>query len=145
DELRDLAAAGVELGAHTITHPNLEELDYDSCLREMVESRDLITKLTGERVRTFAYPFCTYGEAAMRAARDAGFETAVTCQGRGSWTPYELKRTMITGKDGPASFALKLGGLYGPMFHSTVGRLARRATRKARRRARALVEGSRSR
>jgi len=140
DELRDLAAAGVELGAHTVTHPNLEELDYDSCLREMLESRDLLARLTGEPVRTFAYPFCMYGEAAVRAARAAGFEAAVTCQWRGSWAPFEMKRVMITGKDGPASFALKLGELYGPLFHSAAGRLTRTATRRARHRARAVIE-----
>lgn len=145
DELRDLAAAGVELGAHTVTHPNLEELDYDACLLEMVQSRDLLADLTGEPVRTFAYPFCMYGEAAVRAARAAGFEAAVTCQWRGSWEPFEMKRVMITGKDGPASFVLKLAELYGPLFHSAAGRLARTATRSVRRSMRGAVETHRRR
>lgn len=140
DELRDVAAAGVELGAHTVTHPNLEELDYDACLREMIESRDVLARLTGHPVRTFAYPFCMYGEAAVRAARAAGFEAAVTCQWRGSWAPFEMKRVMITGKDGPASFALKLVELYGPLFHNCVGQLVRDSTRGMRRRGRAMLE-----
>ena len=38
-ELRDLAAAGVELGAHTVTHPDLSTLGRDECLREMIDSR----------------------------------------------------------------------------------------------------------
>lgn len=142
-ELREMSKAGVELGAHTVTHPNMQELDYDSCLREMVESRDALADLTGERVRTFAYPFCKYGEAAVRAARDSGFDAAVTCQWRGSWAPFEMKRVMITGKDGPASVALKLREIYGPIFHSTPGRLARAATRKPRRAARAAIESRR--
>ena len=143
DELREVAAAGVELGAHTVTHPNLEELDYDACLREMIESRNVLAKLTGHPVRTFAYPFCKYGEAAVRAARGAGFEAAVTCQWRGSWAPFEMKRVMITGKDGPASFALKLAELYGPLLNSSAGRFTRWATRRARRRARAVIEARR--
>ena len=52
-------------------------------------------------MRTFAYPFCKYGEDAVRAARDTGFKAAVTCHGRGGWEPFEMKRVMITGKDGP--------------------------------------------
>lgn len=140
DELRELAAAGLELGAHTVTHPNLEELDYDACLQEMLGSRDFLARLTGEPVRTFAYPFCKYGEAAMLATRAAGFEAAVTCQWRGSWAPFEMKRVMITGKDGPVSFALKLGEIYGLLFESAPGRLARTVTRRARRRARATME-----
>ena len=145
DELRELASAGLELGAHTVTHPNLEELDYDACLQEMLESRDFLAKLTGEPVRTFAYPFCKYGEAAMRAARAAGFEAAVTCQWRGSWAPFEMKRVMITGKDGPVSFALKLSERYDPLFESAPGRLARTATRSVRRSVRGAVEAHRRR
>jgi peptidoglycan/xylan/chitin deacetylase (PgdA/CDA1 family) len=141
DELRDLHAAGIELGAHTVTHPNLEELGYDECLREMTASRDFLRELTGAPVRTFAYPFCKYGDDAVRAARDAGFEAAVTCQWRGSWEPFEMKRVMITGKDGPPSFALKAWELYGRLFHSSAGRVARTATRGLRRRVREAREG----
>ena len=140
DELLDLHRAGVELGAHTVTHPNMEELSYDECLAEMTQSRDYLRDLTGERVATFAYPFCKYGDDAKRAARDAGFDAAVTCQWRGSWEPYELKRVMITGKDGPPSFALKLWEVYGPLFHSAAGRAVRTGTRGARRRVRDALE-----
>jgi peptidoglycan/xylan/chitin deacetylase (PgdA/CDA1 family) len=140
DELRELHAAGVELGAHTVTHPNLEEMSYDACLDEMVRSRDWVAELTGERVSTFAYPFCKYGPDAARAAHDAGFDAAVTCQWRGSWKPYEMKRVMITGKDGPPSFALKMWELYGPLFHSRAGQIARGATRGARSRVRDVME-----
>ena len=139
-ELIDLHEAGVELGAHTVTHPNLEELGYDECLDEMVASRDFLSELTGQPVRTFAYPFCKYGDDAVRAARDAGFEAAVTCQWRGSWDPFEMKRVMITGKDGPASFALKIWEQYGRIFHSAPGRAARTATRGVRRRVRSARE-----
>jgi peptidoglycan/xylan/chitin deacetylase (PgdA/CDA1 family) len=140
DELLDLHAAGVELGAHTVTHPNMEELGYEDNLREMTVSRDYLSELTGAPVRTFAYPFCKYGPDAVRAARDAGFVAAVTCQWRGSWDPFEMKRVMITGKDGPPSFALKAWELYGRLFHSAPGRMARTATRGVRRRVRAVRE-----
>jgi peptidoglycan/xylan/chitin deacetylase (PgdA/CDA1 family) len=140
DELFELHAAGVELGAHTVTHPNLEELGYDECLQEMTASRDFLHELTGAPIRTFAYPFCKYSADAVRAARDAGFEAAVTCHWRGSWDPFEMKRVMITGKDGPPSFGLKAWELYGRLFHSAPGRLARTTTRSVRRRIRAARE-----
>jgi peptidoglycan/xylan/chitin deacetylase (PgdA/CDA1 family) len=133
DELRELAGAGVELGAHTVSHPDLSELDHDACLREMVESREAIERITGARVTTFAYPFCRYGDAAVAAARDAGFAAAVTCHGRGDWSPFTMNRTMITGKDGTPSFVLKLLGVYQPLFDSLPGRLLRSSTRAARR------------
>ena len=133
DELRELAAAGVELGAHTVSHPDLAELDHAECLREMVESRAAVERISGAPVRTFAYPFCRYGDAAVAAARDAGFDAAVTCHGRGDWSPFTLQRAMITGKDGTAGFLLKVAGAYQPLFDSPPGRLFRASTRAARR------------
>ncbi len=139
-ELRELAAAGVEIGAHTVTHPDLSQLPYEDCLREMADSRAELQRISGQPVGTFAYPFCRYGDAAVRAARDAGFDAAVTCHGRGGWTPYEMKRTMITGKDGLPSFAAKLWDLYGPLFDSAPGKLVRVSTRGVRQRVRSLRE-----
>lgn len=140
DELLELHAEGWELGAHTVTHPDMSQLDRASCLREVTESRAALEELTGAPVRTFAYPFCKYGDAALAAVAEAGFEAAVTCHGRGGWERFETKRSMVTGKDGDPSFVLKAWELYDPMFESPVGRAARSVTRRARRRARALLE-----
>jgi peptidoglycan/xylan/chitin deacetylase (PgdA/CDA1 family) len=140
DELLDLHSAGWELGAHTVTHPDLSQLDRAGCVREMADSRATLEKLTGVPVRTFAYPFCTYGADALAAAAEVGFEAAVTCHGRGAWSRYEMKRSMVTGKDGGASFVLKLWELYQPLFESVPGRAVRATTRGARRRARQLLE-----
>jgi hypothetical protein len=104
----------------------------------MADSRAELQRISGQDVTTFAYPFCKYGEAAVRAARDAGFDAAVTCHGRGGWAPHEMKRTMVTGKDGTPSFVAKLADLYEPLFHSAAGRALRASTRGARERARAL-------
>lgn len=134
DELRDLHLAGVELGAHTVSHPDLSILSRAACLDEMVASRTAIEELTGAPVRTFAYPFCRYGAEAVAAAAEAGFEAAVTCEGRGGWRRFELKRAMLTGKDGMPSFMLKLLDAYQPLFDSPAGRLLRVSTRAARRR-----------
>jgi len=132
DELRELAAAGVEIGAHTVSHPDLSRLGFDECLREMRQSRDALERMLGVEVRTFAYPSCHYGPAAVEAARAAGFTAAVTCQGRGSWKRYELRRSLVSGKDGTASFLVKLTGQYEPLSASPPGRLARAATRASR-------------
>jgi peptidoglycan/xylan/chitin deacetylase (PgdA/CDA1 family) len=140
EELIELVEAKLELGAHTVTHPDLSQLDYESCLQEMVASRDALERVTGSEVSTFAYPYCRYSDEAIAAAREAGFIAAVTCQGLGSWASYELKRVLITRKDGHASFVLKLADAYQPLFESAPGRLLRVTTRAARREARRLTE-----
>lgn len=140
-ELRDLVDAGVEIGAHTVTHPDLSKLDFETCLREVGDSRRTLEELLGIPVRTFAYPFCRYGPAAVEAVRASGFTAAVTCKGLGRWSPYELPRLMVTGKDGMPSFLLKLEGLHQPIYHSPPGRLVRAATRRFRNRRRARLDG----
>ncbi len=142
-ELRELDEAGFELGAHTVTHPDLSRLDRARCLEEMVESRTTLERETGAAVDTFAYPFCHYGPAALAAVREADFLCAVTCQGRGSWDRFEIKRALITGKDGWPSFLLKLADAYQPLFESPPGRLLRGATRAARAHARRALEARR--
>ena len=140
EELLELADAGVELGAHSSTHPDLSALGREQCRREMQASREALERLTGRPVKTFAYPFCSYGEAAVEAAAETGFAAAVTCQGRGGWRRYELKRSVVTGKDGTPSFVLKLWDAYQPLFDSALGRMLRRASRGPRRGVRELAE-----
>jgi peptidoglycan/xylan/chitin deacetylase (PgdA/CDA1 family) len=135
-ELRALSAAGIEIGAHTVTHPDLSELDYVRCLQEICGSRRELERMLDVPVTTFAYPFCRYGPAARAAVEAAGFESAVTCQGSGSWERYELKRSLITGKDGLGMFLLKLTDAYQPLFESAPSRIARVATRRLRERRR---------
>ena len=73
DELRDLVAAGWEIGAHTVSASGPIELDFESCLREMSESRYELERLLDVRVETFACSSCHYSPTAVTAAREAGF------------------------------------------------------------------------
>ncbi len=81
-ELRELAASPlVEIGGHTVSHPQLSRLEAGEVLREMADNRRRLEGLLDRPVRHFAYP---YGDAASCGAREAvlarevGFQTAVT-------------------------------------------------------------------
>ncbi len=132
DELVELHGAGVEIGAHTVTHPDLSVLPAEACLREVQGSRDTLQDAIAAPVTSFAYPFFAHGPAAVAAVQAAGFGVAVAGAERGPWRPLALPRAMITGVDGPAAFVAKLAGAYDPAFHSRPGRLARALTRGAR-------------
>jgi peptidoglycan/xylan/chitin deacetylase (PgdA/CDA1 family) len=138
-ELRELAAAGVELGAHTVSHADLTLLGGEECEREIRDSRESLEAIAGQPVRTFAYPFCKYDATALSTVERLGFDAAVTCQGRGGWSRYELGRALVTGKDGVPSFVLKLADAYQPLFESLPVRVLRRTTRGARGRVRAVI------
>jgi peptidoglycan/xylan/chitin deacetylase (PgdA/CDA1 family) len=58
DEVRELARAGVEIGAHTRTHADLGQVtDRDELIDEMVTSRDELAAAIGRPIRYFAFPF----------------------------------------------------------------------------------------
>lgn len=143
EELRDLRRAGFELGAHTVNHPDLSQLSPEDCRREVEQSVATVEAIVGEPVRTFAYPFCRYGDAAVAAVRDAGLLAAVTCEGRGDWSSYTMKRALMTGVDGRAAFVAKLWDVYQPAFESTPGRVVRTVTRAPRMRLRAALHAGR--
>ena len=139
-QLRDLVAAGWELGAHTMTHPDLSTLDYDACRAEIEESRKALERIAGTPVQTFAYPFGRYGSAAIAAARDSGLLAAVTT-GSGSWSRFEMTRGMIGAIDPLPIVLLKLTDRYEPLLRSAPARGARTASKRVRELARTRTPG----
>ena len=132
DEIRELAAAGIEIGAHTVTHPDLSTLDRAACEDEVGRSRAVLEELLGRPVTSFAYPYFRAGGHAVEAVRATGFETAVVGPRRGPWSPLEIPRAMITGVDGIPSFLAKASGAYDPFFASAPVVAARALTRRPR-------------
>lgn len=130
-QLRDLADAGWELGAHTMTHPDMSELGYEACLAEIEQSRDALERVAGARVLTFAYPFGRYGPSALSAVRDAGLAAAVTT-GSGSWSPFEITRAMIGALDPFPVVLLKLTDRYEPLLASAPMRAVRSVSKRLR-------------
>ena len=80
DQLRALAAAGMTIGAHTVSHPILSRVSEDKARAEMAESKERLETVIGRKVSLFAYPNgkpgTDYTLAHVRLAREAGFEAA---------------------------------------------------------------------
>ncbi|CAN5730412.1 polysaccharide deacetylase family protein [soil metagenome] len=99
DQVVQMRRAGMQVGAHTVTHPILAKLDDRAAWREMDDSKRYLETLLGERVGLFAYPNGKPGEDytahSVAIARDVGFDSAVsTAWGaahRGT-SPYEIPR-----------------------------------------------------
>lgn len=83
DDARRVAAGGMEVGAHTVSHPILSALgsrqELDS---EIAGSRDRIQACLDRPVRHFCYPNGRMRDIgpALEAVRGAGFDTAVTTE-----------------------------------------------------------------
>lgn len=80
-DLGRLAEEGVELGSHTVHHPDLSEMDPGSVEEEISVSAERIRTETGRRPRCFAYPYGRWGEAAERSARRT-YRVACTAEHR---------------------------------------------------------------
>jgi len=80
--VRALQAAGMEIGAHSVTHPILALTSPSEARREIVESGETLSEIIGERVRLFAYPNGKpgqdYGPEHVRMVRDAGYSAAMS-------------------------------------------------------------------
>lgn len=66
----------VELGAHSVTHPHLDELTTGQIGREVSDSKARLEQLLGRSVDTFAYPFGSYEQRVRTAVIAAGFQSA---------------------------------------------------------------------
>jgi peptidoglycan/xylan/chitin deacetylase (PgdA/CDA1 family) len=110
EEARALHDAGMELGSHTLTHPDLRTLDDAELVRELVESKLAIEDVTGEPCRTLAYPYGLYDERIVRAAGDAGYELAFGWL-PGPWRPLEAPRLPAPPRHGAHRLSLKLLGI----------------------------------
>lgn len=83
EQVRNLRRAGMQIGAHTVSHPILATLDEREAGDEIARSRDALQGLLGEKVGLFAYPNGKPGtdylpEVHPRLVRELGFDGAVS-------------------------------------------------------------------
>jgi peptidoglycan/xylan/chitin deacetylase (PgdA/CDA1 family) len=133
DELRELAALGFEIGAHTNRHVDMAQATAEQAYEEMTSCKGALEDLLGRPVETFAYPFCRYSAACPAAAERAGYLAAFTCSGRGGRLPFELRREMMDRCDSRLAWALKSRRRYHETLELAPVRMARAARRVLRR------------
>jgi peptidoglycan/xylan/chitin deacetylase (PgdA/CDA1 family) len=98
DEAREMAAAGVDFGAHTVNHAVLTLVDPAVAVREIIESKQIIERELGRPVTSFSYPNGWYSDGIVAALVRAGFRAAVTTEdlvNRIGGDPFALKRKVL--------------------------------------------------
>lgn len=98
DELRALAAGGVELGGHTVRHAVLTHLGAEEARREVAGCREALADRLGRSPRFFAYPNGYHTPALRRLVAGEGFSGAVTTEDRENvrgGDPLALRRKMV--------------------------------------------------
>lgn len=108
--VRALIAAGWELDAHTITHPDLTTVSDEQLEHEVAGSRKILQRMFGVPVDFFCYPSGRYDDRVIAAVRSAGYLGATTTRyGLAVRSePFTLRRVRINGSDRIDGFAAKL-------------------------------------
>jgi len=75
-QVRELAAAGIEIGSHAATHVRLAGASPEQLKAEVSGSRTSLAAVVGTEIRGFAYPHGSMDAASRRAVRNAGYEYA---------------------------------------------------------------------
>jgi peptidoglycan/xylan/chitin deacetylase (PgdA/CDA1 family) len=83
-EAREMAAAGMEIGAHTHTHPILSKLTPGDQQEELLRPKAIIEQNMGRPIESLAYPNGSRGDftgETQRFAVQAGYRTAFSFYG----------------------------------------------------------------
>jgi peptidoglycan/xylan/chitin deacetylase (PgdA/CDA1 family) len=79
-QVRDLHAAGMTIGAHTVSHPILARLPAGDARREIEDGKRELEDILGSAVRLFAYPNgkpgVDYHAESVELVKEAGFDAA---------------------------------------------------------------------
>lgn len=115
-QVASLYRAGMQIGAHTVSHPILAGLDDDQARDEIVRGKRYLEDLLGVSVGLFAYPNgkpgSDFSDRSVALVRETGFDAAFTTAwgaARGKddamrlprFTPWDRSR---------ARFALRMAG-----------------------------------
>ena len=102
DQVRDLAAQGFELGAHTCNHVDLGQVTGNEARREIVDSGARLAAETGGRVRLFSYPYGRKEQITgdnRELVRESGYDCCLSAYGgtitHGS-NAFELHRIPVS-------------------------------------------------
>jgi peptidoglycan/xylan/chitin deacetylase (PgdA/CDA1 family) len=84
DQIRTMSESGMEIGSHTVTHPNLSTLSKVALHNELIASKRKIEKEIGQEVICIAYPggkSTDHNALVHRSAEEAGYLFGLAYEG----------------------------------------------------------------
>lgn len=98
-QVKEMAAAGMDIQSHTVTHATLTALAFAKLDRELTESKRILEELTGRPIRHIAYPSTAYNKTVRERAAKAGYATGTIMDPRRATAKddlLKLPRIMMT-------------------------------------------------
>jgi peptidoglycan/xylan/chitin deacetylase (PgdA/CDA1 family) len=97
-QVRELAAEQVEIGGHSHTHPQLDQLSDDALRFEVRRCKEIIADELGSRPASFAYPYGYSSRRVRQVVRETGFAQSLAVGNglaRRRQGPYALQRVTV--------------------------------------------------
>ncbi len=120
-EVRELARAGMRIGSHTVTHPQLYRCSRQQIVQEICRSKYLLENRLGCDIESFSYPYAlpqanqNFVSDVSQIVRAAGYCHSVSSRigrARPGGNPHLLPRLPVSECDDLRLFAAKLSGGY---------------------------------
>src|SRR5919202_4452273 len=112
-QIADVQASGIECGAHSHSHPQLDILAPAAARDEIVHCKSELEHQLGRQVATFAYPHGYYSAGVHRLVQEAGYSSACAVKHAMSATTddrFALARIIVTDIDDLDGFGHVLAG-----------------------------------
>jgi peptidoglycan/xylan/chitin deacetylase (PgdA/CDA1 family) len=124
DQLTEIVAAGIECGAHSHTHPQLDILPVSVARAEIVQCKSFLEEHLNQRVSSFAYPYGYYTRSIREMVVAAGYSSACAVRYLMSSSvddPFALARLIVSADTSLDDFSRLLTG-YGSQASLTYRR-----------------------
>lgn len=110
DQIKEIHASGlITFEAHSVNHVNLTGLSYARMLKELQDSKNILSSQTGYPVNFIAYPYGISNVLVYSAVRKAGYVGGVgTWFGKVSGPGINMPRIKISGYMSLKDFASRL-------------------------------------
>jgi peptidoglycan/xylan/chitin deacetylase (PgdA/CDA1 family) len=112
-QLLEVSRCGIECGAHSHSHSQLDVVPLTTAREEIVRSKQLLEQQMGVAVSSFAYPFGYTTSSVKEIVRAVGFTSACAVKHTMSTTttdPFALARLMVKADCDVDAFAALLNG-----------------------------------
>ena len=108
EELTEISNSGIECGAHSHSHPQLDILPYIQAQNEIIQSRKLLEQHLYCEVSSFAYPFGYHTSRIRQLVREAGYTSACAADNTlcsNPYDPFSLARSIVSADMDMKTFA----------------------------------------
>jgi peptidoglycan/xylan/chitin deacetylase (PgdA/CDA1 family) len=107
-QIREADRSGMEIGSHTVNHPNLANLSAGAVRTQLVQSKEFLEQVVGHPVVSFCYPSGKYTSSVAAAVAAAGYQDATTTRSGYTYTlanRYIWSRLRVSGGEPLDQFA----------------------------------------